>query len=997
MNPFSHKLLAILTISGFLVAPISVWAQPVRDGDAYGDFLNQNSSTSIIPGLGDVIDFYGSGGTAGQSNLFEQAMGDRTACEAEAPKANTPTSAIGRGVAEGVAQSAIEAIEQGLPENLISYVQSDLPQRLSNNLQNKLGSEFERRLEAEMASGLRLDQINETVVNRVLRESIDSILQGSVRESVQDSIPRAISRSVTEGLPTNLNNNINSSLRYSMEGPFRDTLNGFLGGDNSVGETLIDRVLGSMSDQIGNAVMNQLEGSMDDIVSSVTDGVMGSLDSSLNQITGDLTGSVDQIIGTLDGSLQDITDSLTGALTDPIAALTDNLTGSIDDLVGSLNGPLQQLTGSFDQITNDLVGSITGPISGLTDSLTGSINDLTSQLTQSITGPINGLVDQVSGQMENIMGSAMKPITDIVQKPAELLEQATGNLITKIPGLGSIPGIGGLLSSSVPVHEVGDLLQVTKDIKGIEEESRDVLIEICGHIKDVRRIQLAFEQKEFVQDAEARQAASDLAEEYRSAYKDKFIPEGYTVDGGEQKGSLIIENYGDLYLARRNEASKIYLGENLKKSADIFKDATQQILTKQEAESKGGLASTITKSEYDKLKNPANLNSADLTDLLVKAFDPTRPNNPGTSYFLNNEALQRAKDRAEELARDESQSTGFNPVRECLKVADDGKSCLEWKIITPGSIIKEDVANISGSRLRQLEQADEVTDVGEDTQVPSVEETEQFETVDSTARNTPNFNGNFAQNIFSGLLARLRGIFNNGGNNGGGNGGGDTDTGEAPEVNLTFTSPTVAQINGGAANAAFINLTTSGADKCVAGNNWLSLRDSGNRVQVAIAQGVTVATNGSIKMSLPLNFSFRLERTRDGEVTTFTPVSSVNASLTQQVSSLNLGNAQVEAGDTFKLIVRSINQEQSVSVTAGSANAAAVVTALQQAVSLLSATSDQGKEFKALRLTFTGNQSGEGFITATIDPIYRLTCSNSNGSTNASVTITRWALDFSKK
>ena len=62
------------------------------------------------------------------------------------------------------------------------------------------------------------------------------------------------------------------------------------------------------------------------------------------------------------------------------------------------------------------------------------------------------------------------------------------------------------------MHEVGDLLQVTKEIKSIDEESRDVLIEICGHIKDIRRVQLAFEQKEFEGDAEARWCAEGVAQ-----------------------------------------------------------------------------------------------------------------------------------------------------------------------------------------------------------------------------------------------------------------------------------------------------------------------------------------------------------------------------------------------------------------------------------------------------------------------------------------------------
>ena len=1008
MNLFSHKLLAILTISGFLVAPMSVIAQrtavtfpqvnvevlpplPGQGGEGFDQsgsvFLQSSGSASGSSDQGTAVTFP----QVNTQDLpaLQQIMGDRTKCEAEVPKAKDPTSAIGQGLAQGVAESAIEAIKQGLPENMIGYVQSDLPQRLTNNLQNKLGPEFANRLEAELRSGLDPEDIDDALVSQLMRESIDAVIKGSVQESVQDSIPRAIGQSVTEGIGVNLNENIRSSIRYSTEGPFRNVLNGLLTGSGNVGEGLINGILDNMSNQLGNALMGQLEGSMDEIVSSVTDGVMGSLDSSLNQITGDLSGSIDEIIGTLDGSLQDITNSLTDALTDPIAGLTDNLTGSIDDIVDSLNGPLQELTGSFDNITDDLVSSITGPINGLTDQITSSIDKFTSQITDSITSPINDIVDQASGVIDSTVGAAIKPLENlaggIIQKPADMVGQFTTGLVSKIPGIGDLAG--GFLSSSVPVHEVGDLLQVTKDIKDIESESRDVLIEICGHIKDVRRIQLAFEQKEFVQDAQARQAASDEVEKYNEAYLTKFIPQGYAVDGRGQKGSLVIENLDDYILEGTDEITKLFLSEYEKNDSDIFNQETREALLEDIANSKYLPFSTLTKEDYNKLENPKDLSSAEFLSLLTKAYDYTKPNNPVSSYTINKTILETAKDISESNRINELSSSGFKPVRECVEVGPDNQTCAKWRTITPGSIIQENVGNVFDSRLEQLEQADEVTDIGEDTPIPTPAQSETFETDDSTAGGSPGFNGNFAQNIFSGLLARLRGIFNNGGNGGG---GGTGEEGEPPVVNLTFTTPTVSQINGGQANAAFINLSTQGADKCVAASNWYGLKASGNKVEVAIAQGAEVGTSGSLKISLPLNFSLRMERVRGSEVTTFTPATTINSSLTQQVSNLNFGNSQVAAGDTFKLIVKTTGQEQMVSVVANNANAAVVVTALQQAVLLLGASTDQGKEFKPLRLTFNSNQSGEGFITATIEPTYRLTCSNSEGSTNASVTITRW-------
>lgn len=995
MKFFGRKLLSLLTIIALLAGPVSVAAQGFDitqsftggpDDNFLGDIQGTPTSFSQVnieelPGT--VTTGSRAGDLAQRANL-QQLMNDRVKCEAEAPKPKDTTSAIGRGLAEGMGKSAIEAIKQGLPENMMSYVQSDLPQRLTNNLQNKLGPEFANRLEAELMSGLDPEDIDDALVSQLMRESIDAVIKGSVQESVQDSIPRAINQSVKEGMGANLKENIQSSIRYSTEGPFRNTLNSFLAGNGNIGENLINGVLDNMSSQLTNALMSQLEGSMDEIVSSVTEGVMGSLDSSLNQITGDLTGSIDEIIGTLDGSLQDITDSLTGALTQPIDAITGNLTDSIDDLTGSLQDSLGNITGQLDEMTDKLTQSITNPINDLTDKITGSIDKFTNQITESLYSPVNQVMEQAQEAVGGVIETATKPLTNIVQKPAEFIQQAGTNLVSKIPGVGGLAS--GLLSSSVPVHEVGDLLQVTKDIKDIEGESRDVLIEICGHIKDVRRVQLAFEQKEFVQDAQARQAASDEVEKYNKAYL-KFVDEGYAVDANGQKGNLIIENLDDYILEGTDEITKVFISEYENNDSDIFSQETKEALLRNIAEGKYLPYSTITKEEYDKLADPKDLTSAEFLSLLNKAYDPSKPNNPITSYNISKNILEAARSISESNRINELSSSGFKPVRECAELAPDGQTCVKWQTVTPGSVIQGEVSNTFGSRLRQLEQADEVTDIGEDTPIPTPAQSQTFEADDATAGGSPGFNGNFAQNIFSGLLARLRGLFNNGGNGGGGGGGGEE--GEPPVATFTFNTASVAEINGGEANAAFLNLSTQGASECKAANNWLSLRPSGNKAEVVVAQGASVGTSGSLKISLPLNFSLRMERVRGEEVTTFTPATTVNASLTQQISSLNFGSSQVAAGDTFKLVVKAIDQEQSVSVTAGSANAAAVVSALQQAVLSLGATTDQGKEFKALRLTFNSNQSGEGFITATIDPTYRLTCSNQNGSTNASVTITR--------
>lgn len=1004
MTKLVHKLSALAVILAFFLQPTVVAAQFLPEDDfdyesaAFGTEFTGEQLRELNQGFG------GFGNNNMGNGLLGQALGDQVACQAEAPEAQQTTSAIGRGLAEGIVTSATESIKENLGKNVLADVKADLPQRLTNNIQNKLGPEFKRRMETLIENGLTAEQIDEAMVENVLRDSFEAVIKDSFMESVSESIPGAVSRSITEGMGTNLNENINTSLRYSMEGPFRNTLNSLLTGEGNVSENLIGGILDNMSSQIGNALMGQLQGSMDEIVSSITDGVMDSLEDSWNDITNDLTGSLDEIVGTLDGSLQDITDSLTNVVTQPLDAITGSLTDSIDDLTLDLQDSLGNITGKLDEMTDELTESITEPINRLTDKITGSIDKFTDKITNSIMEPVNKVVDKVSEVIPETINSAIEPLEEvadnIIQKPADMASQFTTGMISKVPGVGQFTG--GLLSSSVPVHETGDLLEVTGNIEEIESESRDVLIEICGHIKDIRRIQLALEQKEFEGDAKARQEAADLVEEYRNQYLE-FVKEGYVVDGSGEKDTLVVENYGDYYAERRAAAAKIVLDEYLKNSGDIFKEATREALTRQENESRYYPASTISREEYDKLKNPANMTSEELTTLLTKVYDPTKPNNPWTSYLINKDFLQQAKDRAEELAKDELQSSGFKPVRECVEVAEDGETCLKTRIITPGSIVENNVGKVFDSRVDQLEQADEVSDVGEETPAPAAEESERFETVDSQAGNSSNFDGGFARNIFSNLLSRLRGLFGNLGNNGGsGGGGGNNDdnnnnngTSEGPEISFTFTTAEVEDILAGEANQAFLNWQSEEAINCTAGNDWLSAHNLNRRVTILANQGRNVGTEGTATLRYPLTFNLRLERERGGQTTIIPMATTTNPSLTQQVVAIALENADVAAGDTFRLIVRAGGgAEQYVTTTASGNNAGAVVTALKNTVDNLSASSAANQEFDRLRLTVGSNGSGTGFITATIDPVYQITCRNNTGITTESVTITRWNLTF---
>ncbi len=640
-----------------------------------------------------------------------------------------------------------------------------------------------------------------------------------------------------------------------------------------------------------------------------------------------------------------------------------------------------------------LTGAMTKPLNDFTKQISSSFGGMTDKLSQTITSPINQMTEKLSGVATGAVDQVMKPVTDLVGNATSGLAEGV------LGGAGGLLGgaggglLGGLAGGSVPVHEAGELLSVTKDIKSIESDSQKTLVEICGHIKDVRRIQLAIEQKEFVQDAQARDQANKLTGDYNKEYLD-YINSGHAANASGEKDSFVIQNYGDYLQSKRNEAAKIALDTDLKNSGDIFKDATREILTKQEATGRNYPASTISKADYDKLQNPSQISSSDFTTLLTKVYDPTKPNNPLTSYIINNEILQSAKDRAEQLAITESQSSGFKPVEECIEKASDGQNCLKWKIITPSSIVAHQTGTVLDTKLNQLEQVHEVSDLSQDTPTPSVQETATLKPSDSKAGGSSGFNNGFMSNAFSGLLNRLRGIFNGGLNlpgTGGGNGGGGTGTGSGDlAVNFNFTSATTDQILAGEANNAFLNWQATGATECVAGNDWLSLKPSGNKFEAKATSGQSVGTSGSLTLRYPLTFDASLTRMRGDVLTDMPTESTINPSLTQQVTAIAVAASEIAAGDKFILTLKNGNEAPAqVSVTLTTSTAGALNTALKTAVSSLSEGSEAAVMFSRFLITTGANPEGTGFITMTLNPTYQITCTNGTDSVNKTVTITR--------
>ena len=996
MSPIIKKLTSIITAIALCIGPISVSAQALADPNAYQQVIqNNNSSGSIFSnsdpfGTGSVIDGYT--GAGGGSQFLQQIMGDQTACKADAPQAqNTQQTALGKGIGQGVSQAAIQTLQKDFGNQLQQAVTADLPQRLQNNIQTQLPQVFATNLQKHIQDyGLDPNNISDEVKTAVMQESINQIVKQSMGDSIKNSVPTAVNNSLKQGLASNLPSALSNSLQGTLAGPLQNALLGAIAGNSNIGSNLIDQVTSNIGSKITAAIMPQLTSSIDQITSSLTDGVVGQLDQSINGLINNSTGSINQSLQQVTNSVTNLSHTLTTSLTSPINDLSTGLNGSIRDLTNAFTNPVNNLSTQISQsvgnLSHQLTGAITNPINDISKQISSSFGGMVDNLGKTITNPINQIADQVSGVANNAVQQVVKPVTDLVGNTAS-------GLVTNVLG-GSAGGLlGGLVSGSVPVHEVGDLLSVTKDIKTTEDDSKKILIEICGHIKDVRRIELAMEQKEFVQDPQARDQANKLTGDYSKQYYD-YLNSGHISSANGEKDSFVIQNYGDYLQSKRDEAARITLNNDLKNSGDIFKDTTREILTKQEAASKNYPASTISKSDYDKLKNPSQLSSNDFTALLTKVYDPTKPNSPLTSYIINNEVLQQAKDRAEQLAIAESQSSGFKPVEECEQKSSDGQDCLKWKIITPSSIVEHNTGTVLDTKVNQLEQVHEVSDLSQNTPTPSVQETQTLKPSGSTAGGSSGFNIGFLSNAFSNLLNRLRGITSGGlnlpGISDGNTSGGNTDSGGSLDVNFNFTSATTDQILSGEANNAFLNWQATGASQCVANNDWLSLKASGNKFETLATKGQDVGTSGSLTLHFPLTFEAKLTRLRDGATTDWVADSIINPSLTQQVSALAISASDIAAGDQFTLTVKNGNSSTAqISTTLTTGSASELNTGLENAINNLSAGSNEATLFGQFLITTGVNPEGTSFITMTINPIYQITCTNGSDSIDKTVNIIR--------
>lgn len=283
---------------------------------------------------------------------------------------------------------------------------------------------------------------------------------------------------------------------------------------------------------------------------------------------------------------------------------------------------------------------------------------------------------------------------------------------------------------SVPVHEVGELLTVTKDIKKLTEnikkltgEQKDLQIQICTHLKVIRDMQLAMEEKEFKFDPDAAAARAQAIHNHKLAVVQQLAGASYDVSpaltdgqtGGQQQNKQPLQplNWAGHLQDTRKEAGGVLIDklENETKDQMLFNQEVTGVIKEQEAKADNFTEAIKPTGGWSKEKYEqfAKAKPEEFTfENLVLAMQPQ--NNPYGVYLLTQQELIRRKAESQQLALEELKTAGgILPTRTCdddEKTA-DGKYCKKWKTQITGSILKDYIVAVLTSLLRQIESSDE--------------------------------------------------------------------------------------------------------------------------------------------------------------------------------------------------------------------------------------------------------------------------------------------------
>ena len=700
-----------------------------------------------------------------------------------------------------------------------------LEEIISNLSQSQINSGFSQMNQSalsQLTSRMSFNSIN-TVLNSLTGTNVNSVvstLGGSGFNNIADLLTEEASNNIFsnlsvsgfDSLTSGINNGALETLVQGLDSSGVDNL--LLRANDDVLENIFENlgvgginnlVYGGSEDLLRGAMnsldTNQLEQIFGNVGISMADKLVDSLGSNfLNEIIPELDSStLNNLFGNLgSNTLNNLVDNLTsGNWENILASVTGTTANDLVTYLGSegLNNLIPGLSDSalndlFDGLGSDTIADLAdvltdGNWNNVLDSLGG---DILNQTLESLGGNFGDILPGLEGstiiQMftqgdSDLLGNLFSGVSgDIAESALDLIPSETLEQFSDIPVVGEflggngLGGLAGLVSGGlyVPVVEQnGQLMTATKNIdsstKSIDtttQDIRDLSIQICTHLRAIRRIQTSFETMKIADEANANRTRLEAIAKYAndiagSDNPDSLAKTGYKtiVDGQYVQKQVFPQNLDEHMQEKREEAKQIALAD-VKNSKNLYRETLTGLI---EDETLTNLDSTLTKEEIAKFKKADQANSLiknttiasgfktkllaylpnfiiqpmsrlafwksaqadeegtsssskfsadDFWNVFLKATDPE--NNPYGSAMLAMQKKESAQNKAEALARDEYiAAQGILPTgRECIDEIKDEEgnlvACRKWVVTVgngaPGIIVRDTLGNALSAKLQ---------------------------------------------------------------------------------------------------------------------------------------------------------------------------------------------------------------------------------------------------------------------------------------------------------
>ncbi len=785
---------------------------------------------------------YNAGSSQASSQLQQTRSKDKQKCQGSKYFAGL-AGKLQSTLQERLPQIIRGALMEQLPGQIQGIINEQMPEVVNQVVTEGITRELTVQIAGLINQGVNPSDISPDLIRSIIQQRLPIILLNGL----QQELPRAISNGfrqlgpgILQGALGGPNGGLAADIQDELADEFNEAIDDTIGdledeplsaqGRNQLGilrqnrgefsQELVSGAIDLLTSSIGDNQMlgqfsDEMADQMEDILTQQLAVIMSQPEfrNSLNQVSDQMSASLSDQLGDLGGELSDIAlDSLDDTVNEVVAQISAPISRAVSD---TMTTALSAVANPINAAINGTINLITEPIVAITG---GLVNGITEPFTTAMDGLVDSVVQPFSEGLTNMMNKVLSPITELSDRLTQQINDLFDNAIDQVFNI--------LPFARVPTDAlVNNNSGISIDTKVIKE----VQNKACADVETAKKIAADMQKKELVDDRKAREQASKTIDKFSNQTVKLFR---------DEKLVLNLKNYVQ---EARKEAKDIALAE-LEHSGDTFSKQTLRTLKSDDLNDP--YASTLSQSEYrELLSNPSQLNSATYWDRLLKLYDPTKNNSPGSS-LLNNLAIQGQRQAAaEQNARDKYiAGQGIKEITECNKY-DQDQNCIDETVITPGRVSGDLLNQVNAARVGQQVNVDELTDIVKGSE-PT---TELIQTLNAPGATGPGG----LPNIFR--LGNGQSNFNTGSNLPPINPG-DLLSLIPPTARIQFTSPNLVSVaNHSVPNTATLNWSLIIGDSCTAANPWLSATSATGTIQVLKRAGEEVERRGSLTLKFPLS------------------------------------------------------------------------------------------------------------------------------------------------